>query len=319
GGMSGHYYSMSVSWNDNPSLPQGDVPVTLTVHYPSDPDWSSGMVTKTLTLKFDGSVQKALVRPTYSYDLVKPDGNKGTDDGTFPLSVSPGSTQEGLPKTAQGDTPRLNLLTIQGDQTIGLYEPKPEPTLGNTRMWVSDGPDRFRIQDTKASPTLDATAASFKLTLVDGQQQVVPEGEFLVHVCPRFDHESAVAPRPCEQAPTRSANGIIESVSTLPGWGYLGVELTKAPLAPGTYHVKVESIGQTHRIRIAADRWDEAGGVANEFAGSFGVCEVRGAEFLDEFFHRTKPLRRRHGITYTSYKDGAVESCSSIRRENDRA
>ncbi|MCC6131477.1 MAG: hypothetical protein IT186_16285, partial [Acidobacteria bacterium] len=145
-------------------------------------------------------------------------------------------------------------------------------------------------QDTKASPTLDATAAAFKLTLVDGQQQVVPEGEFLVHVCPRFDHESAVAPRPCEQAPTRSANGIIETVSTLPGWGYLGIELTKAPVAPGTYYVRVESIGQTHRIRIAADRWDEAGGVANEFAGSFGVCHVAGGEFLDENFQRVNPI-----------------------------
>ncbi|MCG3195526.1 MAG: hypothetical protein DIJKHBIC_04809 [Thermoanaerobaculia bacterium] len=153
-------------------------------------------------------------------------------------------------------------------------------------MWVSDGPDRFRIQETKASPTLDATAASFKLTLVDGQQQVVPESEFLVHVCPRFDHESAVAPRPCEQAPTRSTNGIIETVSTLPGWGYLGVELTKAPLAPDTYYVKVESIGQTHRIRIAADRWDEAGGVGNEFVGNFKVCTIAGLEILDTSYSR---------------------------------
>ncbi|MCC6131558.1 MAG: hypothetical protein IT186_16700 [Acidobacteria bacterium] len=93
-----------------------------------------------------------------------------------------------------------------------------------------------------------------------------------------------MAPRPCEQAPTRSTNGIIETVSTLPGWGYLGVELTKAPLAPGTYYVKVESIGQTHRIRIAADRWDEAGGVANEFAGSFVVCKVQGIEIVDTNF-----------------------------------
>ncbi|MCC6132115.1 MAG: hypothetical protein IT186_19510, partial [Acidobacteria bacterium] len=290
GGMWGHYYSTSVTWNDTPSLPQGDVPITLAVNYPLDPDWSAGTVTKTLTLKFDGGVQKLLVKPTYSYDLVKPDGNKGTDDGTFPLSVSPGSTMEGLPKTAQGDTPRLNLLTIQGDQTLGLYEPKPEPTLGSTRMWVAEGSDHFRIQETRPTPTLDGTTAAFALTLVDDKDQPVPESEFLVHVCPRFDHESAEAPRPCAQAPAASTNGVVSSVSTLPGWGYLGIELTKAPLAPGTYYVKVESIGQTHRIRIAADRWDEAGGVANEFAGSFGLCEVEGAEILDENFDRTASL-----------------------------
>ena len=96
---------------------------------------------------------------------------------------------------------------------------------------------------------------------MDSDFKVIPQTAFRVHRCPRQEHltEETPDPEPCTLGPVDSdgTTGILPSLTLNEAGGqrgYLGIELTKAPVAPGTYYILVESIGPTpYRIRQGAD------------------------------------------------------------------
>jgi len=70
--------------------------------------------------------------------------------------------------------------------------------------------------------------------------------------------------------------------------GYMGIELTKAPIAPGTYYVWVESLDQAYRVREGSQL---VGLTADdEYRGGFEICTVMGGEILDENFQKVQDL-----------------------------
>jgi hypothetical protein len=107
------------------------------VSYPLDPDWPAGTVSKTITYQFDQGTSHLLVKKQ-QYDH-----RNGTDDGAadmpFPIEVSPGAEVGGMPKNEAGDTPRLVLLALGGDNVwgpiaVGDDEPTRDPALAWTRQ-----------------------------------------------------------------------------------------------------------------------------------------------------------------------------------------
>jgi len=87
--------------------------------------------------------------------------------------------------------------------------------------------------------------------------------------------------------------GILPSLELNPAGGargYLGIELTKAPVNPGTYYILVESTGATpYRIRQGADLVRRAG-QESEYLGAYALCTVAGVEILDENFGRPEAI-----------------------------
>jgi hypothetical protein len=219
-------------------------------------------------------------------------------DGAFPISVSPGAMDAGLPKTSADDGARLVLLTQTGNSITGLNS-SPEPTPFGARLWRSSGtPDLWNAENViAASEQRLETAApgAFRLSLIDDDQNPVTDGEFVVHLCPRFEHWAG-APECPTPASVTSVNGVVSSVTVNDGGlgrGYLGIELKKAPLAPGTYYVNVESLDGAYRVRGQSDFVTEMDPAAGEYQGGFALCTVQGAEFLDANFARIKPLLAR--------------------------
>ena len=73
--------------------------------------------------------------------------------------------------------------------------------------------------------------------------------------------------------------------------GYLGVELTRAPVAPGGYYLAVRSVGSTpYRIRPAAHLFERSL-PEHELEGSFAFFTVLGGEILDENFQRVEAFQ----------------------------
>ncbi|MHB8797134.1 MAG: hypothetical protein ACYDBY_01600 [Thermoanaerobaculia bacterium] len=298
-------YALSVSWTNDPAFPQGPIPATLSVQYPTDPEWPAGTVEKVITLDMQGGETRVLTRYR-DYDGVKPDlitqpppdplpGTTAVKDGTFPISVSPGAMDAGLPKTSADDGARLVLLTQTGSSITGLSS-SPEPTPFGVRLWRSSGtPDLWNAENViAASEQRLETAApgAFRLTLIDDDQRLVTDGEFVVHLCPRFEHWAG-APECPTPASVTSVSGVVASVTVNDGSlgrGYLGIELKRAPLAPGTYYVNVESLDGAYRIRRQSDFVTEMDPAAGENKGAFAICSVSGVEILDSSFRRIEPL-----------------------------
>ena len=306
-------YRLDTTWNDDPEMPDGNVPVTLGVNY-NDPDEAigSGQVTQPITYLFQRGMMKAVERRP-SYDRVRPDGTIVADDGTFPMTVSPEAGSEGLPKTEAGDTRRLVLLTLSGHGISGVV-PSPEPYPNGHKTWkqVADpgGSGTWHWEPDQVLTGLDpfhetGEPAAFRMTLVDGYGRVAEDGRFVVHRCPRWDHDSPNAPdqpgRECTLAPLDSGGTrIIERVEVNPSAepldhrrGYMGIELVKAPTNPGTYYVKLEALdGAPWRISRQSDMHSDET-AAGQYQGGFALCTVRGGEFLDQNFQRIKPLVAR--------------------------
>jgi hypothetical protein len=279
-GPSFNAYVLATRWTDNP-WPSGDVPVTLQVNYPADPDWPAGTVSKTITYQFDSSATHVLARYP-NYDLIRPDGTKGYTDGpagTFPISVSPGATTGSLPKTENGDTQRLVLLAYSGQSISGTL-PLAEPYSTGNRTWMNTG-TTWSIVMVLSDPHLEVTdRPNFKLSLIDNNARPVNAGAFRVWTCPRFDHESGGAS--CSTYVDSDAQGVVSSVTLTTG--YIGLELLSAPATPGTYYVLVESLGQTYKIRRESDLVTDRSVGPGEFKGAFSLCVVQGAEIVDENF-----------------------------------
>ncbi|MBI5283376.1 MAG: hypothetical protein HY858_16965, partial [Candidatus Solibacter usitatus] len=292
-------YTLQARWHDDPVMPQGTYTSTLQVSYPDDPagDWAAGSVSHTITYELEGGSTHLLVRKqTY-------DSRFGVDDLPFALTVPPGAGEGGMPKTTDGTTPRLVLLALTGTRVPqdvidgGLREPSPEPgwawrQIGGQWEWLEDAEWDVALEQ--------ADQPELRLSLVDGNGQLVPSGAFRVHRCPRFDHSTPTGPLPpCTLAPVESSDGVVASIVLNPNGlgdggsrGYLGIELTRAPVAPGGYYVYVESLnGTEYLIHNQADLVPTRSSPDDDFRGAFAICTVMGGEFLDENFQRIDPLQ----------------------------
>ncbi|HYN40716.1 MAG TPA: DUF6531 domain-containing protein, partial [Thermoanaerobaculia bacterium] len=272
-------YKLRVSWTNDPAWPSGSYPATLSVHYPTDPDWPAGDVAKEISFSFETGQSHAISRHL-SYDLIRPDGTRGVDDGSFPVHAYSKATAGFLPKTEAGDGARLVLLAYRGEVVPGEL-PVPEPTETGLRMWQPEG-NHWRIAETRTSSFLETGGpSSFRFTLIDSSFNVIQDGGFVVHRCPRFDHSAPGAARPCELPPVASVNGQISSLLLNPAGpgatdsrGYLGLELTRAPEGLGIYYVMVESLSQEYRLRRQSDLMSTSAVADGEFQGAFKLVDV---------------------------------------------
>jgi hypothetical protein len=286
-------YALSTSWHNDPEMPQGQMTSTLTVSYPTDPgptpDWQAGTVTKLITYQFDTGATKLLAQKQ-SYE-----SRLGMEDGPFPLEVSPEAGPGGMPTSAAGDTPRLVLLALNGTLVkTELLEGAVEPSLEPQMVWKKDGASWIYTDDQDQSTVIETSdQPTFRLSLVDGDGEVVPEGELQAHLCPRYEHltDGPPAPGSCTASPIAAAPGTgrIDSLTlNQPGAqrGYLGIELTKAPPKQGEYYIKVESLGPSmYRMRRQGQLTLDTH-ATGEHVGYFAICIVSGGEFLDGSFRR---------------------------------
>ena len=131
-------------------------------------------MTKDITYQFEDTISHALIESN-TYDLVKPDGSKGVTDGAFPMSVRPGLLAANMPKTEAGDTRRLTLLIVSGNDTRSdsYYA---EPYSAGTRLWAPSG-SRFVVSSVVADPKLELTdSPAFRFTLIDSAGEPVIDG-----------------------------------------------------------------------------------------------------------------------------------------------
>ena len=298
------YYTLSVAWQKGVSAPSGPLATTLSVAYPNDPDWGAGVVSKTITLDFTGGSSHALVQKQ-NYDA-----RFGVDESTWPLTVSPGAGEGAMPKTSVGDTPRLVILALSGSDIPATIPASPiylmpagqdEPSLDAQHVYRSFGGTWTWMEATQQDAALEVGGnGAFRLSLVDANGEAVPGTAFRVHACPRAEHLTAEAPPGgCTLAPVDSEKdgqgndtGVLSSFTLNAAGGqrgYMGIELTKAPINPGTYFILVESIGTTpYRVR-----W-ESGHTTfttldNDLVGMFAICTVTGGEILDGNYARINP------------------------------
>jgi hypothetical protein len=295
-GTAGNFagYTLASQWPTNPA-PSGQMASTLSVDYPDDPDgdWAAGTVTKAITYDFSGGSSHVLIQKQ-NYDA-----RFGVDESAWPLSVAPGAGEGAMPKTASGDTPRLVLLALSGTTIPSRIPAGPyysimgqdEPSLDPIHVYRNTGGSWSWVQATDQDAVLEVGGGGeFRLSLVDSSGTVVPGTAFRVDRCPRGEHLTAeTPPGACTLGPVDSEalTGVLSSLTLNEAGsqrGYLGIELTKAPVNPGQYFILVESIGSTpYRIRwqsqlIGRSTPDE------DLKGGFVICTVLGGQFLDENF-----------------------------------
>ncbi len=264
-------YRLDTTWNDDGPgfvMPSGTMNANLSVTYPTDPDWQGGTVTQPIQLQFISGEMHWLESQLYFYD------HRYGVDTQLPFDVSPGG--------AGGDRKRLTLLALTGIRHLQNHPEYPE---NNTQI-----------------PYIETQApAQFRLSIVDENYAVVPGAQFRVHRCPLFDHQADPGDlydsqaRTCSLSPLDSVDGILpspveinsSSYATNEKRGYLGIELLKAPLAPGRYYIATESVEGNYRIREHSQRFDDRT-AAGEFKGAFAFCTVSAIELVDENFTRVE-------------------------------
>ena len=267
----------------------------------------------------------------------------GIDDGAFPMSVSPEAAEKAIPRVGPGPAwattrsldshRRLALVLLTGSEAPSAQEVFRAPH----HRWESSGGAWVEKPVVPApDPHIDiASKPRLKLKLINVNGIVQTAAGFKVHLCPRFDHEgSPAAPEwACPSGPVESTNGEIAALTMNPGLvgngdppspdatGYLGLELTKAPIVAGTYYVYVESLDKDVKIRdqslLHLDDTPEG-----QFQGGFALCRVTGAEILDQNFQRVNPIpangptRAYVRLTDTSAVGGTVSMKLSTTRED---
>ena len=302
-------YALQLKWwaDAADQMPQGTFPIQLVVPYAAnEPDWTAGEVLATTLLTLQGGNQ------THLKFYERYEARFGLDDGDFPMSVSPEASKEALPKVgppAIGAVPgrsfdsprRLALVLVTGKESPSaeeVFRAPHHPWEWQGTGWVE------RPVVSAPDPKIDVSSKPrLKLRLVNVHGEVQTTAAFKVHLCPRFDHEgSPYGPEwACPTEPVASVNGVINVLPMNPGivgsgdppspdaTGYLGLELTQAPVAPGTYYVYVESLDRDVKIRdqslLHLDDTPEG-----QYQGGFALCTVQGAEFLDANFQRIEPL-----------------------------
>ncbi|MFN7987708.1 MAG: RHS repeat-associated core domain-containing protein [Thermoanaerobaculia bacterium] len=232
-----------------------------------------------MILNFETGSSHALAKHR-TYDLIRPDGTRGVYDGLFPINTYSRATAADLPTTEAQDGVRLVLLAYRGEVVPG-ESPQLEPSETGARVWTPEG-DHWRIWETRTSSYLEtAGPSSFRFTLIDHDWNVIQDGEFVVHRCPRFDHSAPGAARSCGLAPVASVNGRIDSLALNPGGpaandsrGYLGIELTRAPEGLGLYYVKVESLSRDYKVGDFSDFVTTSDVADRPYEGAFQLAFV---------------------------------------------
>ena len=326
-------YTMATSWTNAGGMPEGEVDASLSVTYPSDPEWpTGGTATQPVKLVFQrGTFHALMFYPNYDHQMLIGGGIYGPEDLQFPLSVGPGDSEGVLPTTTDGDPTRFALLLVTGSTIPNpMGAPWPDPHNIN---WSCGGGTCTHEVGTGYDPRLEVTdPGEFRVSLMDGTGHVAKDAQFRVHLCPRYDHEGPVPPvegysRTCNLAPQLSSDGVIESVIPNPqgssdGRGYMGIELVKAPINPGSYWIKVESKTTSYRIReqsqVSTD--DTPDGI---YAGGWWLCTVAGGEILDENYARfsggfirvNQPVNAHLRVSGTDPGPSAVASLVSARQD----
>ncbi len=295
-------YETDVEWTDAGGMPSGTYPFPLTVDY-SDPEWGTGSVTKTLTLSFVSGVHSALINQQ-DYDA-----RFGVNDGTWPMTISPGASGAAISTTTDARNPdpsqqqiprRLNFQIVTGT-SVPLYG---EVLENPHNVWALADPQSttYVVSTTQPEdPHLETSdPGRMRLSVVDATGAPVTDIAFQVHNCPRYDHEGppnqpTQTGRSCADAVVQSAGGVIASYSINQAGasrGYMGIELLRAPTNPGTYYIKIESLDGSFRIhQLPGLAVDET--AAGEFKGAFALCVVQAGEFLDANFQRVARLSVR--------------------------
>ncbi len=304
-------YALKLQWwaDGTGQMPQGATSVGIRVSYPaSQGDWSAGVVATSTLIDLQGGPQTQLKK------IERYEARFGMDDGTFPISVSPTAHDETIPNVEPGPAPaptrsleshrRMALVLLTGTEAPSMREifrAPHHPWEWTGGSWVE------RPAEPAPDPRINVTARPrLKLKLINANGYVQTAAGFKVHFCPRFDHEgSPAAPEwACPTGPLESSSGVIGELRMNSGVvgsgdppspdasGYLGLELTTAPTAPGTYYVYVESLDKDVKIRDQSNlHLDDT--PDGQFQGGFALCTVQGAEFLDANFARIKPLVAR--------------------------
>lgn len=300
-------YAFDVKWwSQGGAMPVGNFGLALEVAYPADPDWPAGTVYADTIIRLQGGNQ------THLKSYGRYEARYGLDDVGFPMSVSPGAKEAAIPRVGPPDfgavpgrtyeSPRrLSLLLVTGSEapsTEEVFRAPHHPWEWQGGAWVE------RPAVPAPDPHVDLSSKPrLRLKLVNVNGVVQTAAGFKVHFCPRFDHEASPAGPEwaCPTAPVASTNGVIDELRMNPGVvgsgdppspdaaGYLGLELTEAPLAPGTYYVYVESLDQDVKVRDQALlQMDDT--PEGQYQGGFALCTVTAAEFLDANFQRIEPL-----------------------------
>lgn len=277
------------------------------VAYPAEgQDWEAGTLSRTLTFDFQRGTFHAVL-PWGRYDWFETVPNPlpgvpspyGADDvGIFPMDVSPAASGAALPKTNLDDTRRLAFLLVTGSN-IPSFMSTPQPAPYTT--WECDFPTQGvcipTIQPGGDFHLETADAARFAVELIDAGGRRATEACFRLHRCPRFDHDGPIPERsgysrPCTLVPVDSIEGRIAEVVINPNGaaapdsrGYLGIELTQAPVEPGTYYVVLSSLDKTYRLRQQG-QLNLDGSPDGVYLGAWALCNVSGGEILDENFQR---------------------------------
>jgi len=302
-------YSLDATWEADPSWPSGSYTSTLSISYPADPDWGAGTITKDITLQLDGGTSHLLAQKQ-SYDRRNGQEN-GDEDGPLPMAVAPGAEEGALPTTTAGDTPRLVLLALAGADVPSAVETGgDEATREPHHIYRYQSGAWQYVEDTDQDVKLEtADQPKFKLSLIGYEGTPIPKTSFLVHRCPRYDHltepDQEPESSPCSLEPVSSDgdstpdDGVLDEIQLNPDGGgpgsrgYLGIELTKAPVEPGTYYIEIEPVdtpSPSYRIRRQANFIRDNQSDAGEFKGAFAICTVAGLEILDSDFSRIHNL-----------------------------
>jgi RHS repeat-associated protein len=177
-----------------------------------------------------------------------------------------------MPKTSAGDVQRLTLVAISGSKVLAtlpeVFEDPHKIWKYDSGAWVVD-----RLESPENPSLVTGENPRFLLRLVDSAGNLVTDGAFRVHRCPRFDHEGPPVQtgptgqpgRPCTLPDVDSVNGVIPEIEFNSPWpeasgdsadshrGYFGIEPLQAPEQIGIYFIDVEALGNDYRVRRESD------------------------------------------------------------------
>jgi hypothetical protein len=283
-------YAWEMSWNDNPAMPSGPYSSTMTLNYPTDPDWAAGSVSQAMSFQFDRGTFHFLVAID-GWDEVGGPIMTHEYDPPVPWTVSPGASGDAIPRALSNPDPLIGVPMTDPARLAIL--------LGNGPSVAGGGLPVFNTTTTVET----SDKPSFRVSLTDKNGKVATDGQFQIDLCPRYDHfplnsgTQTTDYRPCSPSPIQSVNGVVSTVAVNNGsggdnQGYMGIELVQAPGNPGTYYVKFEALSGNvipYRIREEGDLVTDLS-PAGEQVGGWALVTVVGGEFLDQSFRHIDPF-----------------------------
>jgi hypothetical protein len=313
-------YGLTLDWYGDPDPPSGSLQTTISVTYPSDPEWSAGgVVSKVVPIELYRTTNAAPLRWLQSLHVDEYDlecavlGQDYAADPQPPFIVSPKASGAGLPRVIgaqsspqfQNTAARRNFVI----KTASLRQDEPANcnALTTGHLCTPNEPlrDKLEIQDNPA----------FKISLIDKDLKVVEDAAFQVHRCPRCKHNPHNPAAVCSLPVVTSQNGVVDSVRVNPNGlngadseGYLGVELVVAPGNPGSYFLKFETLeGKQYQVRQHADITTDYATPTGQYQGAFRFITVAGGEFLDSSYRRINGAMvvREPTLLYLRYRNAS--------------